>query len=315
VAADNNIHWLSFKNVKYTAINPVYAVVGSKSGDDSDKAIFSSGWDAATQTDILTESDGKFTKTYANQELDKQTIAFKVIMKESVEATEALVWYPEANQTVDIPVKGKYNITFTFDGTTVTGVAVKTAEAVVIGEKGWATTVTNSPLDFSLQTDFRAYTATVSGDNVTLAQVENVQEETGLVLHGNAGTYYLPVIGSSETAKGDLMFSSTQPYNTWQPENGVNTFYGLTVNSDNKAQFVKLNDGTIPAQKAFLMVNTPAAGARELKVVFAGETTGIDSIAAETVAAEGVYNLNGQRVNAPANKGLYIVNGKKVIMK
>ena len=314
VAADNNIHWLSFKNVKYTAINPVYAVVG----DDSDKVIFSSGWDAATQTDILTESDGKFTKTYANQELDKQTIAFKVIMKESVEATEALAWYPGGdNLTIDIPVKGRYDITFTFDGTTVTGEATKTAEAVVIGEKGWATTVTNSPLNFA-ESGIKAYTATVSDDktSVSLTEVANVQAETGLVLHGTAGTYYLPVIESSETDKGSLMFSSTKPYNTWKPTDGtVNTFYGLTVNSANKAQFVKLNDGTIPAQKAFLMVNTPASGARELKVVFAGETTGIDSIAAETAAAEGVYNLNGQRVNAPAKKGLYIVNGKKVVLK
>lgn len=291
---------------------PVYAVVGNAS-------FFSGSWDQTTTTDMLTLTDGVFTKTYTDLTLDKQTIAYKFIKKATADAEKADVWYDNntnENQTINIPVKGKYDITFTFDETTVAGVAVKNAEAVVIGEKGWATTVTNSPLDFSQETAFRAYTATVSDDNVTLAQVANVKAETGLVLHGDEGTYYLPVIESSETDKGSLMFSSTETYNTWQPTDGtVNTFYGLTVNSDNKAQFVKLNDGTIPAQKAFLMVNTPGSGARELKVVFAGETTGIDSIAAETVAAEGVYNLNGQRVNAPAKKGLYIVNGKKVILK
>ena len=34
----------------------------------------------------------------------------------------------------------------------------------------------------------------------------------------------------------------------------------------------------------------------------------------ERIAADGIYNLNGQRVAAP-QKGLYIVNGKKYITK
>ena len=307
VVADNNIHWMSFKNVKYTAFEPVYAVVGSSTD------IFTGEWDAATATDILTQDGNAYTKTYTDQVLTKQDVEFKVIMKESAESTEALAWYPESNQSFSIPVNGKYNVTFTFDGTNVTGTATKTAEAVTIGEKGWATTVTNSALDFS-ESGIKAYTATVSDNTVTLAKVENVQAETGLVMQGTADTYYLPVIESSETEKGDLMFSSTETYDIWQPTDGtVNTFYGLTVNDEEKAQFVKLNDGTIPAQKAFLMVNSPAEGARVLKVVFAGDATGIDSIIAEK-NAEGIYNLNGQRVAAPA-KGLYIVNGKKVVLK
>ena len=51
----------------------------------------------------------------------------------------------------------------------------------------------------------------------------------------------------------------------------------------------------------------------ELNVIFADETTGINAVVAEN-AAEGIYNMNGQRV-MNAQKGLYIVNGKKVVMK
>ena len=249
---------------------------------------------------------------------------YKVISKTSVEATDAAFWYDNNtgnNLTINTPVKGKYDVTFTFDGSEVSGVVAKVSEAVTIGEKGWATTVTNSALDFSAQTDVEAYTAKVKNNAVELTKVDDVIAETGLVLKGaTAGTYYIPVISSSETEKGDLWWSSTESYNIWQPsdDGSVNTFYGLTVNTSYEAQFVKINDavGTpIPAGKAFLMINTPAGGAaRELRVVFAGdETTAVDAMTAEK-SIEAVYNLNGQRVNNPA-KGLYIVNGKKVIMK
>ena len=43
-------------------------------------------------------------------------------------------------------------------------------------------------------------------------------------------------------------------------------------------------------------------------------TTGINSMAADKKAAEGIYNLQGQRV-MNAQKGLYIINGRKVVIK
>lgn len=285
----------------------VYAVVGSAD-------FFSGSWDQETQDDILEEAGaGVYSKTYSDLTLDKQTITYKFIKKDRVEEKEATAWYPESNQEISIPVKGIYDITFTFteSGSVVSGVATKTAEAVTITAAGWATTVTNSPLDFE-GSEVEAYTAKVENNAVVLTKVDDVQAETGLVLKGTAaGTYYIPVIASSETEKGSLMFSSTLTYNT----HGNNTFYGLTVNAASEAQFAKIDrsngEVTIPAGKAFLMI--PGNGARELKVVFADDATGINAVVAEE-SVEGVYNLNGQRVAAPA-KGLYIVNGKKVILK
>ena len=46
----------------------------------------------------------------------------------------------------------------------------------------------------------------------------------------------------------------------------------------------------------------------------AGEQQGIETIAAERVAEQGIFNLQGQKVQTPA-KGLYIINGKKYIVK
>lgn len=48
--------------------------------------------------------------------------------------------------------------------------------------------------------------------------------------------------------------------------------------------------------------------------IVADNTTGINSINAESTAAQTIYNINGQRVNKAA-KGLLIVNGKKTIKR
>lgn len=60
---------------------------------------------------------------------------------------------------------------------------------------------------------------------------------------------------------------------------------------------------------------TPAA-----KISFEGEATGINNVAAATVADGAVYDLSGRRVaeklaGASLVKGIYVVNGKKVVVK
>ena len=86
----------------------------------------------------------------------------------------------------------------------------------------------------------------------------------------------------------------------------------------------------MPAGRAYLSttVDASASGAR-LSVVFDDDqTTGISATLNDR-SAEGrlqgkkeemindkfIYNLNGQRVENPKKGGIYIVNGKKVMMK
>jgi len=74
-----------------------------------------------------------------------------------------------------------------------------------------------------------------------------------------------------------------------------------------------MTSGTLAAGKAYLELPKSSAGSRALRIAFAGVTTGINAV--ETAVNDNtVYNLNGQRVALPA-KGLFIVNGKKVIRK
>ena len=71
---------------------------------------------------------------------------------------------------------------------------------------------------------------------------------------------------------------------------------------------------SIPNGKAYLTI-AGGAGAPEFLGFSFGGTTAIKGVeAAKAVENGAVFNLNGQRVAQPT-KGLYIVNGRKVVIK
>ena len=78
-------------------------------------------------------------------------------------------------------------------------------------------------------------------------------------------------------------------------------------------EFVKSTSGTIPANRAYLPIAKGQGAPARLSIAFGNEETGISSVAA--VKTDNVFfNLGGQRIAQPT-KGLYIVNGKKVVLK
>ena len=68
---------------------------------------------------------------------------------------------------------------------------------------------------------------------------------------------------------------------------------------------------TIPAGKAYLTIS---AGARDFIGFDDDDVTSIESVEQAAKVDNQYFNLAGQRVAQPT-KGLYIVNGKKVILK
>ncbi len=80
-----------------------------------------------------------------------------------------------------------------------------------------------------------------------------------------------------------------------------------------KAEFRKTTSGTLAANKAYLKIaqGSPA----RLSIAFEDDVpTGISTAANSLKSNNRIYNLAGQLVTQPA-KGLYIVNGKKVVIK
>ncbi len=198
----------------------------------------------------------------------------------------------------------------------------KTGEAneeVSVGDAGLATYTPSTDLDFTNATKIAAYKASVSGNEVTLTKVTTVAKEEGVLLRsieGGAVTENIAVAATATKNEGnafvgtltDITVNETDGNNTnyvLSKENGVMGFYKAKTEADGGTK--------VAAGKAYLPVAT-ADAAKGIKVVFDGETTGISTVKGDNVKDNTIYNLNGQRVAAPA-KGLYIMNGKKFIVK
>ena len=99
----------------------------------------------------------------------------------------------------------------------------------------------------------------------------------------------------------------------------IRAFNINTADSRNPIGFYKLNNTvtTIPGNKAFLVLTNAEAQAKGFVLEFEdGGTTGIETIEnSKNSTDDGVYyDLQGRRVENPT-RGIYIVNGKKVVIK
>lgn len=179
--------------------------------------------------------------------------------------------------------------------------------SATVGADKWATYVASYALDFSGVSGLTAYTATTDGSTVTLTPVDDVQAGTAVVLKANAAdTYSIPVIATSTTAKGDLTSGAVADVTA----DTEHVYYGLAM-IGGKAKFAKITSGAIADGKAYFKLDATSP-AREILDID-GETTGIENVKA---AAENsvIYNLQGVRVAQPT-KGLYIMDGKKMVIK
>lgn len=178
-----------------------------------------------------------------------------------------------------------------------------------IGSNGYATFA--SPYNVKLPTGVTAYTAKVSGNYVNFTKVEGseIPANTGVLLEGT-GEITLDVIATAAALGANDFKVNTSGATFTAAEN--TTYFAMVKDSD-PLKFGTVNPSSvaIPANKAYLAVvgNSEA----RLTVSFGGETTGIKAV--ENVeAGKAIYNLNGQRVEK-AQKGVFIMNGKKTIVK
>ena len=103
---------------------------------------------------------------------------------------------------------------------------------------------------------------------------------------------------------------------TWITEDGGSSKVNYILsNGSNGVGFYKAKDtgANLAAHRAYLST-AATAGARDYLEFSFGETTGITKVENTKQNVESYYNLNGQRIANPT-KGLYIVNGKKVVIK
>ena len=179
-----------------------------------------------------------------------------------------------------------------------------------ITDAGYATFANENAVDFSAAEGLTVLTAQydyVTGKiNYTTVESKKVPAATAVVLKGEAKEYTGTVIDEAPAlGNNDLQVNLSESFNS----NG--TQYCLAKKNE-VVGFYKVKDGVaVKAGKAYLVIT--ASGAKDFYAI-EDETDGINAINNSHQTVESVYNLSGQRVNK-AQKGIYIVNGKKVVIR
>lgn len=89
----------------------------------------------------------------------------------------------------------------------------------------------------------------------------------------------------------------------------------------NQQCFYKWVKGNVKRNFAYLQLKNPSSNATAAKIVvyldWFGDTTGIHGMTAPSQVTSGktYYTLDGRKVTSPTQKGIYIINGKKIIIK
>lgn len=221
-----------------------------------------------------------------------------------------------ANDVIYLVNTSSSNIIALLEASFVPTTADAVTKTVNITNAGYATF--SATQNYDLPSGLEAYI--VSGVNETTATMTKVDEIpacTGVILKGAEGSYTLT---SKETTSVDVssnMLKANITDYTLPADDGTNYNYILVAGASSAVFKHSSGSGTLAANKAFLRTttNVTSSGAPGFTLDFGTGTTGITEIEKSVNAGnEAVFNLNGQRVAQP-KKGLYIVNGKKVIIK
>ena len=174
---------------------------------------------------------------------------------------------------------------------------------------GWRTYDNNTTKKYTVDGTTKVFYASAAGENkVTLSEIEGgVPANTTVILHQTSGTSItLTETDNAITAPASNMLAvSTANQN-------LGTVYRLGYKSTNGVGFYTYTSASAPA--GIIYIATVNSARDFLGFAFEDEdVTAIESVKAQKVGGQ-YFNLAGQRVAQPT-RGLYIVNGKKVVIK
>ena len=189
-------------------------------------------------------------------------------------------------------------------------------ESITLAKATGGTYCPGMDLDFSDVSGLKAYIAVGFNPEegvVWIMRVNYVPANEGIMIKGTPGTYDVPY---SQTSfhYNNLLVGSHDKRTLPVEEDGYYNYVlknGLFCPSDGSA--------SVGVNKAYLRIPTswvassPSLG-RELMIEDIDDPTGITNVQNNADSRVRCYNLNGQRIEHP-QKGLYIRNGKKVMIR
>ena len=189
----------------------------------------------------------------------------------------------------------------------------KPLAAVSISDVKYATFGNTTEFDLAVPEGVTAYAAVASGTTVTLHEIDVIPASAGVIVGGEAGTYIFEMSSVESSYTGENHMVAVTEDKVIPETEGDKTNYIFTKKGDVLGFYKSSGSGTITKGKAYLSAPT-TSGAKMLTIGF-NDATGIESISelGDKNSESEVYDLQGRKVKNPT-KGLYIVNGKKVII-
>ena len=189
-------------------------------------------------------------------------------------------------------------------------VTITAKEGAVAGEY-WSTYY-NATQAFTADANTTIYKGTLNGTSLTLTEVTDIAAGQAVILKSTAASITLTpaASASSDFTGNDLKGGTTVA--------SGNVAYTLSRGDGTGAVgFYKWNGTTLDGNKAHLEM--PASTSRSFIDINDG-TTGVielkDGKTADGQSFDSWYSLDGRRLNGmPAQKGIYVKNGKKFIIK
>lgn len=202
------------------------------------------------------------------------------------------------------------------DDIVLKGTQVEVTKVVTITTADYATFVSTEKTDFA-GTGITAYTAKVNGNSVTLTSIEKVPANTPVVVHKDVEE---TTIFNVPVTTADIAAVSENDLCVSDGTNAVGTNVYVLGNTDGIGFYKWTSNNSLSAGKVYLNVramNAPAGSRDYLTFAFEDQATGVGASLMNSEKCKvnsAIFDLQGRRVVNPT-KGLYIVNGKKVIVK
>ena len=194
--------------------------------------------------------------------------------------------------------------------------ADKAEVTLKISSVGWATLIL--PFNAKLPEGVVAYeSGEVVDDAVQLVRAESLVANTPYLIKGTEGTYNFSGYGlATEDSYTKNLFVGTYVQKdaergsyVLQNKNGVVAFYQVNPNPDEAPKVP-----TVGAYRSYMMY-TPAEGQAASPMFRIGGSTGIDNTTLPNSNEVVIYDLMGRKVTTMEKGNMYIINGRKVIVK
>ena len=201
---------------------------------------------------------------------------------------------------------------------------------LTVTSAGYATLYLDKAVE--IPTGVEVYIANaVDGEYLKMQHVENlVPANTGVIIKADAGKYIFPYVDYEVPAICNNLLNGTIVNEYINVPTGSKAYVLSIVDGEVGMYLTELNDGRFlnNANKAYLLLSSNGLNIYDDKVIdtsaggqlsngfrfdFGGITT-VEDVRFESSDAKVCYDLQGRKVDTPS-KGLYIIDGRKVLVK